>query len=304
VGIEHSINTMTVRMAATIGIDKIAPYVERLGVMDHMPLQYSMVLGAGETTVLKLTAAYAMLVNGGKRVTPSLIDRVQDRDGRTIFRHDTRPCPQCADPAWMPDDVPSVPDDREQVVDPRTAYQMVSILEGVVQRGTGAKIGALLKRPLAGKTGTTNDITDTWFVGFSPDLAVGVYVGFDNPRTLGGREQAADIAAPIFRDFMAAALKDTPAIPFRTPPGLLITKVDPATGRLASPGMKGAIYEAFKPGSEPGDTDTVIDIGEDPEAQPVQVNAPVSVGLPPGAATDSAQAPVRTAPASGTGGLY
>ncbi|HWK47389.1 MAG TPA: penicillin-binding protein 1A [Stellaceae bacterium] len=303
VAIEKSVNVATVRMAATIGIDKIAPYIERLGVMDRTPLEYSMVLGAGETTLLRMTTAYSMIVNGGKRVTPSLIDRVQDRNGKTIFRHDDRPCPQCGDEAWSPDDVPTLPDTREQVIDPRTAYQMVSILEGVVQRGTGHKIGDALKRPLAGKTGTTSNIFDTWFVGFSPDLAVGIYVAFDSPRTLGEREQAADITAPIFRDFMAAALKDAPAIPFRIPPGLLLTRVDPKTGKLAGPGAPGAIYEAFKPGTEPSGHDAVVDIDGDPGAdgQTFPVNAPQpESGGPP----ESAQAPTRTAPASGTGGLY
>ena len=202
---------MTVRMANTIGIDKIAPYIERLGVMDKMPLLPAMVLGAGETTLFRLTAAYGMLVNGGKKITPSLIDRVQDRDGQTVFKHDARQCQHCGDYDWAPPgEVPQLPDDREQVLDPGTAYQMVNILEGVVQRGTGIRIGMQLKMPLAGKTGTTNGPNDTWFVGFSPDLVVGVYVGFDQPRELGHGEEGAHTAAPIFTEFMGDALKDKP----------------------------------------------------------------------------------------------
>jgi penicillin-binding protein 1A len=146
---------------------------------------------------------------------------------------------------------PQIADNRAQIEDPATCYQMVSILEGVVQRGTGAMIGASIKRPLAGKTGTTSDITDAWFVGFSPDLAVGVYVAFDQPRTLGPTEQGSRIAAPIFRDVMQEALAGTPAIPFRIPPGVRLVRVDPQTGQLASPADPHAIFEAFKPGTEP-----------------------------------------------------
>jgi penicillin-binding protein 1A len=250
--IEHSINTMTVRMASTIGIDKIAPYVERLGIMDHMPLEYSMVLGAGDTTPIRLTTAYAMLVNGGKRITPSLIDRVQDRDGRTIFKHDNRACSRCGDYDWTAAGVvPPLSDPREQVIDPGTAYQMVNILEGVIQRGTAAAVGAQLHMPLAGKTGTTNGPNDTWFEGFSPDLAVGIYVGFDDPRTLGPHEQGASVAAPIFAEFMGAALKDKPAVAFRIPPDISLVRVAADTGELAQPGDRNVIWEAFKPGTEP-----------------------------------------------------
>ena len=264
--IEHSINTMTVRMASDIGIDKIAPYVERLGIMDHMPLEYSMVLGAGDTTPMRLTTAYAMLVNGGKRIKPSLIDSVQDRNGQMIFKHDDRACPQCGDFNWTPE----LTDDREQVLDPGTAYQMVNILEGVVQRGTGAAIGAQLHMPLAGKTGTTNGPNDTWFEGFSPDLAVGVYIGFDQPRTLGPHEQGASVAAPIFAQFMGAALKDRPAVDFRIPPDIRLVRVAADTGKLAEPGDRNVIWEAFKPGTEPSpDSDeNVIEGG--PGAETVQ----------------------------------
>ena len=261
VGIEKSINTMTVRMASIIGIDKIAPYVENLGVMDKMPHEYSMVLGAGETTPLRLTTAYSMIVNGGKKIEPSLIDRVQDRDGKTIFKHDARPCPKCSDFDWPPTgEVPQLDDDRAQVIDPQTAYQMVNIMRGVVERGTGQNSVGKLPYILAGKTGTTNEAKDTWFVGFSPDLVAGVYVGFDQPRSLGYKEQGATVAAPIFAEFMSKALKDKPSIDFRIPPGIHLVRVDPSTGKFADPGSR-FIWEAFKPDSEPSEDGQVIQGG-------------------------------------------
>jgi penicillin-binding protein 1A len=250
VGIEQSRNLMTVRLAQYIGMDKVAATAERLGIYDKLPQTLAMALGAAETTVLRETTAYAMLVNGGKRITPTLVDRIEDRNGRTIFQHDTRPCDGCA-AIWNKDGVaPSVPDIRERVVDARTAYQMVSILQGVVDRGTARRIKDL-GRPLAGKTGTTNDANDAWFVGFSPDLVVGVYVGFDTPRTLGPNETGSSVAVPIFRDFMAEALKGEPVIPFRMPPGVRQVRVNPTTGLLARAGDREAIWEAFKPGTEP-----------------------------------------------------
>ena len=249
-GIEKSRNLMTVRLAQTVGMDKVAEYAERFRVVDRLPDQLSMALGAGETTLLRLTTGYAMIVNGGKRIVPSLIDRIQDRNGRTVFRHDGRECPGCRDIFWTSQPVPKIPDTRDQVSDPASAYQMVSMLQGVVERGTGVRIRAIGK-PLAGKTGTTNKSNDAWFVGFSPDLAVGVFVGFDEPRSLGPREQGASVAVPIWRDFMAEALKDEPAIPFRIPRGIRLVRVDARTGRPAPPRDKGIIFEAFKPGDEP-----------------------------------------------------
>ncbi len=263
-GLEKSRNLMTVRLAQTIGIEKVASTAERLGVVDHMPRILSMALGAGETTLLRLTAAYAMLVNGGKRITPTLIDRIQDRHGRTVFRHDARPCVNCRGAAIEVNEVPEVPDTRPRVADPRSAYQVVSMLRGAVLRGTGRRVSAVHK-PLAGKTGTTNESFDTWFIGFTPDLAVGVFVGFDAPRSLGAGESGSSVAAPIFRDFMAAALRDQPAIPFRIPPGIRLVRVNAATGLLARPGDRNVILEAFKPGTEPTGEEGVLD-GSDPLA--------------------------------------
>ncbi|CUW41206.1 Penicillin-binding protein 1A [Magnetospirillum sp. XM-1] len=259
VGLEKSRNLMTVRLAQAIGMDKVADYSGRFGIYDNLPRQLSMALGAGETTPLKLTAAYAMLVNGGKRVRPTLIDRIQDRNGKTIFSHDLRFCDGCSAGRFTGQDMPVLPDIREQMVDPVSAYQMVSIMEGVVQRGTGTSIKAVGK-PLAGKTGTSNDSNDVWFVGFSPDLAVGVFVGFDDPATLGHKETGGSIAAPIFRDFMMEALKDKPPTPFRVPPGVRLVRVNASTGKPAMPGDAKAIYEAFK-GSDrmPGDEEDVLE---------------------------------------------
>ncbi|HIJ64267.1 MAG TPA: PBP1A family penicillin-binding protein [Rhodospirillaceae bacterium] len=259
VGIEKSRNLMTVRLAAAIGITKVASFAERFGVVDKLPHELAMALGAGETTPLRMAAAYAQIVNGGKRITPTLIDRIQDRNGKTIYRHDGRNCGGCEATYYTNQDMPDVADDREQLVDPMTAYQMVHILEGVVERGTGRVI-AQVGKPLAGKTGTSNDSKDTWFVGFSPDLAVAVFVGFDDPLSLGNSETGASAAAPIFRDFMADALKDKPPTPFRVPPGIRLVRVNAATGRPAQPGDTNIIYEAFKPDAVPsGAEESVLD---------------------------------------------
>ncbi len=274
-GIEKSRNLMTVRLAQTVGMDKVADVARRFGVMDNLPVQLAMALGAGETTLLRLTAGYAMLVNGGKKITPTMIDRIQDRHGRSVFSHDVRSCEKCRAPFWINQPVPVVPDLRPQLTDPASAYQIVSMLQGVVERGTGKRIRSVGK-PLAGKTGTTNNSVDAWFIGFSPDLAVGVFTGFDNPRSLGRREQGASVAAPIFRDFMAGALAQAPATPFRIPPGIRLVRVNATTGLLARTGEKGVILEAFKPGTVPTGESQVLK------------------GLTSGIGT----------PTAGTGGLY
>ncbi len=257
-GLEKSRNLMTVRLAQYLKMDGIVEIAERMNIMDNMPPVLSMALGAGETTLLKLTTAYGMIVNGGYKVTPTFIDRIQDRHGKTIFKHDQRQCPDCLVPEWHNQPEPEIPDDRAQVLDPVTAYQMVSMLEGVVQRGTGIRIRAL-KKPFAGKTGTSNDSFDTWFIGFSPDLVVGVFVGFDKPRSLGKREEGASVAVPIFRDFMRAATKNAPVIPFRIPQGVRLVRVNPKTGQIAAVGEKNTILEAFRQGSFPTKKGEVLD---------------------------------------------
>ncbi len=249
-GVEKSRNLMTVRLAQVIGMEKISDYGEKFGIVRNMPELLSSSLGAVESTLLNLTTAYAMLVNGGKRITPTLIDRIQGRHGETVFRHEKRLCSYCSNIEWDRQPVPVVPDNREAIADPVSAYQIVSMLEGVVQRGTGRRIRAVGK-PLGGKTGTTNKSFDTWFIGFSPDLAVGVFAGFDKPRSLGRRETGSSVAVPIFRDFMAAALKDQPPIPFRVPKGVRLVRVNASTGKLARAGERNVIFEAFKAGTEP-----------------------------------------------------
>jgi len=249
-GIEKSRNLMTVRLAQTIGMEKVSEYAQRFGIVDLMPETLSMALGSGETALLRLTTAYAMLVNGGKRVTPTLVDRIQDRHGETIFRHDRRNCVNCRATVWTRQGVPVIADTRKKMTEPTSAYQVVSMLKGVIERGTGRRVNAVGK-PLAGKTGTTNADKDTWFIGFSPDLAVGVFIGFDEPRTLGRRETGSSVAAPVFRDFMAEALKDKKAIPFRIPPGIRLVRVNAVTGEVARAGDKKVILEAFKPGTVP-----------------------------------------------------
>lgn len=281
VGIERSRNLMTVRLAEQIGMKKVADVAKRFGVFDEMNTSLATSLGAGETTLLRMATAYAMIVNGGRKVTPTLIDRVQDREGRTIFRHDSRACEGCTTAAWKDGlAMPVLKDSRPQVIDPQTAYQMVSMLEGVVLRGTAGRLAAL-RRPIAGKTGTTNDAFDAWFVGFSPDLVVATYVGFDRPRTLGPGEQGGSAAAPIFQNFMERALKGVPAVPFRVPPGLRLVRVDRATGALAGPGDSNSLMEAFKPGTEPtvdgpayiSGVGNALDAGGMPGMRPI---APVS----------------------------
>ena len=282
-GIQFSKNLMTVRLAKDVGMPLIAEYARRFGVYDDMLPVLSMSLGAGETTVMRMTAGYAMLVNGGKKIRPTLIDRIQDRWGATIFRHDQRICEGCDATKWADQREPRLIDNRDQVLDPLTAYQMVSIMEGVVNAGTATVVKSVGK-PLAGKTGTTNDAKDVWFVGFSPDLAVGVYMGFDKPKSLGTSATAGQYAAPIFRDFMMAALKDKPATPFRVPAGIKLIRVDPKTGMRS--GGEGGILEAFKPGTAPPDSYSVIGAAGDG-------TTPFSVAPGGGRAVGS-----------GTGGLY
>ncbi|MBL4802098.1 MAG: penicillin-binding protein 1A [Emcibacter sp.] len=244
-GLEKSRNLMTVRLAQYLKMDGIVEIAERMNIMDDMPAVLSMALGAGETTLLRLTAAYGMIVNGGFEITPTFIDRIQDRHGKTIFRHDERECQACQVTEWQYQTEPDIPDIRKQVLDPVTSYQVVSMLEGVVQRGTGIRI-RVLGKPYAGKTGTSNDSFDTWFIGFSPDLVVGVFVGFDKPRSLGKREEGSSVAVPIFRDFMKAATKGAPIIPFRIPEGVRLVRVNPKTGQVAAVGEKNTIMEAFR----------------------------------------------------------
>ena len=212
---------------------------------------FALALGAGETTLMRMTTAYGMFVNGGRRITPIIIDRIQDRTGRSVFRRDQRECPECNAEWRRPSARRPCRIRAAQVLDPVTAYQIVSMAEGVVQRGTATSVNAL-GFPLGGKTGTTNDYKDAWFIGFSPDLVVGVWAGFDQPRDMGEGETGGRIAAPIFRDFMREALRDTPPTPFRIPGGRAARAHRlraPASCR--APDTTDTILEAFRPDTEP-----------------------------------------------------
>ncbi|MGB2374428.1 MAG: penicillin-binding protein 1A [Candidatus Puniceispirillaceae bacterium] len=272
VGIEKSRNLMTARLAMAIGMPTVQEYAARFGIDKEMPPYLSMSLGAGETTLLQLTAAYGQLVNGGRKVDVSLIDRIQDRYGHTILRHDLRDCQACAAPdGWQNQPIPALAETREQLTDPASAYQMVSMLEGVVTRGTGRRI-ADSGLVLAGKTGTTNDNTNAWFIGFSPDLVVGVYVGYDVPRPLGKSETGSTAAVPIFKDFMMDALAQAPVIPFRRPGGISLVPVHAETGERVRHDDKMAVLEVFKPGQRPK-SGILIDLPDDKPASGVDAPA-------------------------------
>lgn len=294
-GVEHSRNVMTVRLAQDLGMPLISDYAKRFGIYDELPPYLSFALGAGETTLLRMVTAYAMFDNGGRRVKPTLVDRIQDRYGHTVYRHDERECKDCDAKKWANQNEPSLIDRREQVLDPMTAYQITSIMEGVVQRGTaaGAGFGKEVGKPVAGKTGTTNDYKDAWFIGFTPDIVAGVYIGYDKPRTLGRGETGGALSAPIVKNFMKTALADKPAVPFRVPPGIKLIRVDLKSGVRAGPGTEKAILEAFKPGTAPPDGGSVVGYGDNNGGQPG--GRAWGAGVSP-----DADRAVR----SGTGGLY
>ncbi|BAL77171.1 penicillin-binding protein 1A [Bradyrhizobium cosmicum] len=263
--LRQSLNTVTVRLAQDIGMPLIGEYARRFGVYDELPNYLSYALGAGETTAMRMVTAYSMLANGGRRVKPTLIDRIQDRYGHTIFKHDQRECRGCDAPGgWKNQAEPQLIDRREQVLDSMTAYQITELMEGVVQAGTATVVKEVGK-PIAGKTGTTNEAKDAWFVGFSPDVAVAIYMGYDKPRPLGKGNAATGghLAAPIARDFLKLALADKPAVPFKVPAGIKLVRVVAKTGMRAGPGETGGtILEAFKPGTAPPDNYSVIGVAD------------------------------------------
>ncbi|MCG2632066.1 penicillin-binding protein 1A [Bradyrhizobium sp. WYCCWR 13023] len=263
--LRQSLNTVTVRLAQDIGMPLIGEYARRFGVYDELPNYLSYALGAGETTAMRMVTAYSMIANGGRRVKPTLIDRIQDRYGHTIFKHDQRECRGCDAPGgWKNQPEPQLIDRREQVLDSMTAYQITELMEGVVQAGTATVVREVGK-PIAGKTGTTNEAKDAWFVGFSPDVAVAIYMGYDKPRPLGKGNAATGghLAAPIARDFLKLALADKPAVPFKVPAGIKLIRVVAKTGMRAGPGESGGtILEAFKPGTAPPDNYSVIGVAD------------------------------------------
>ncbi len=249
-GLEKSRNVVTVRLAQMVGLDKIAEVVKRYGISDDPVSNYALVLGAEESNLLRITTAYAMIANGGKKITPYAVEKVQDKNGKTIFRKDNRLCENCNIDREVNEDqilIPELNDNREVLTDSRTAYQMTSFLEGVVQRGTAWRARNLPK-PIAGKTGTTNESYDTWFVGFSPDLVVGVWAGFDTPKSMGLNETGSSVAVPIFVDIMRESLKNFQSRPFKIPSGLKFVKIDRNSGKapIASSLKKDIIFEIFK----------------------------------------------------------
>ena len=254
-GLEKSRNLMTVRLAQAIGMEKVIDVARRFGIDRGLQPLLASALGSNEVTLLGLTSAYAELVNGGKKLTPVFIERIQDRYGKTLMQRDHRTCDACAVAEYDGGLPPPLPDTRPQVADPRLAYQMTNMLAGVIERGT-ATAADKLGRPLAGKTGTTNDSKDAWFVGFSPDLVTGVFIGYDQPKSLGDRETGATLALPVWIDVMGKALAKTPPTPFRVPPGVQLVRIDAQTGALPGPDTKKVILEAFLPGTAPTSDDS------------------------------------------------
>ena len=248
-GIEKSRNAMTVRLANEMGMAPVMSLSKRFGIYDEPMPELAWALGAGETTLIRLATAYSAMINGGKAVEPRILDRVQDGNGKTIFNAFEIECADCQQDEYLGGPPPELPDERVQIIDPVTAYQVTYIMQGAVQNGTGAKLRAL-NRPLGGKTGTTNDSFDNWFMGFSPDLVVGVYVGMDTPSQM-GRETGSSSAVPIVKDFMEKVLVDQPKVPFRIPDGVTLSPINRTSGEPSFIGAPDFILEAFKPGTEP-----------------------------------------------------
>ena len=255
-GLEQSRNLMTVRIAYNTGMDKVVAQAKALGIGSYQPV-LAIALGAGDTTVLKMVNAYAQLWNAGRALAPSTIDMVQDRTGKVIWRRDTRSCDGCAAEDWHGEAMPRPGGTPKQVIDARTAFQAIHLMEGVVQRGTAT--GLLpLDRPLAGKTGTTSGPTNVWFIGGTPDVVAGLYMGYDKPRSMGGYAQGGTIALPIWRQWAADVLKDEPKLPFPIPAGVRMVKVERRSGKRVfgsgwptTEAKAAVIWEAFKPESEP-----------------------------------------------------
>ena len=244
-GLEKSRNLMTVRIARNLGINRVANFSKELRIYDNPEELLSISLGSSETTLLKLTSAYSAFVNGGKLVEPIIIDRVQDSEGNTIVNNEKRSCKNCDQVSFTSKTIPKIDDNYKQVFSPQTAYQITSILEGVVHRGTGKKLKKL-KLNIAGKTGTTNENTDAWFIGFTSNLVIGVYVGMDNPAPLGKYETGSKTALPIFENFIKKAVKKSDARPFKVSDNIIMMVVDPVTGQKADLSSKDTIMEAYK----------------------------------------------------------
>jgi penicillin-binding protein 1A len=300
-GIEFSRNVMTVRLAQDMGIKKFTGMAEQLGIYKHLRPVLATSLGSGETTLLKMTTAYSVLANGGKKIEATMLDRIQDRYGRTVWRHDRRECIGCNAPDWENQPEPEFIDKRAEVMNPYTAYQITSMLEGVVERGTAKKLQEVGK-PIAGKTGTTNDERDAWFIGYTPDLVVGVYVGYDRPQPMGKGETGGALAAPIVAQFMKLALKDVPATPFRVPSGVRLIPINPKSGKRGTYGEDNVILEAFKPGEEPPTRSRIVTGGDALASSGVNIGS--DYGGNSGGGNAGAAAVSEGGLTTGTGGLY
>ena len=258
-GLEQSRNLMTVRAASQTGMDKVVKLAAASGISqpgrNYSPV-LAIALGAGETTVMKMVNAYSILARNGRDVAPTIIDFVQDRNGKVRYRADTRPCERCNMPEYDGTPMPRPQPRSKQAIDPQSAYQTVHMLEGVIQRGTATAL-IDLKRPIFGKTGTTTGPTNVWFVGGSADMIAGVYLGFDQPRSMGAYAQGGTLAVPIFKAFATKAMKDMPVVPFRAPAGIRMVRIDRTSGKRVYGAWPGSdpkaavIWEAFKPESEP-----------------------------------------------------
>ncbi|MEZ5751052.1 MAG: penicillin-binding protein 1A [Paracoccaceae bacterium] len=313
-GIEQSRNLMTIRLAQEVGMEVVAGYAERFGVYDRLQPFLANSLGAQETTLFQVVAAYAMFANGGERVEPTLVDRVQDRWGRTIYRHDERRCVECAEPNLPAGQAPWIVSRRQRVMDPITAYQLTSMMQGVVQRGTAA--GAIrLPVPIAGKTGTTNDARDVWFVGFSSTVVAGCYIGYDRPRSLGRRASGGGMCAPVFQQFMEHAIDVYGGGRFAVPPGGRFISINRRTGERMPEGSSGGdvVAEYFREGEEPVfGIDALIDGGFSmggalPVFAPGQDDIDVNANLPPITGDETPVVPSLPTTSFGTisaGGLY
>jgi penicillin-binding protein 1A len=290
VALEQSINLVTIRVAAYLGMDSVADTAIAFHMVDSMPRVLPAAIGAVDTTPMREAAAYASIDAGGREVVPSLIDSVQDRDGHDVWRPSGVNCAGCDD-AGTP---PQLVDDRRQIADPASVYQLINMMEGVVQRGTGVPAGAGLNHPIAGKTGTTQEFADAWFSGFTADLVTVVWVGYDNPATLGENETGAAIAAPIWHDFMAVALKDRPALQFPQPPGVTMGQWDSGSGMVT---------DAFKPGQVPGASDPLIAGADILHSVTAAATSDATSGTPDTTAA-AAPRPVSGGIDSSMGGLY
>jgi penicillin-binding protein 1A len=243
---------MTIRLAQEVGIDTVAQYAEKFGVYNNMNRVLAAALGSDETTLFKVVSAYAMFANGGERVEPTLVDRVQDRYGKTVFRHDERTCEDCDDLNLAPGQAPRIRSDRERVMNEITAFQLTSMMEGVVERGTARKT-VNLPVPIAGKTGTTNDEKDAWFVGFSSNIVAGCYIGYDTPRPMGRGSGGGSMCGPVFSTFMSKAIKKFGGGKFRQPEDCQFIRIDRFSGARLPDTASGdnVIAECFRPGEEP-----------------------------------------------------